>query len=94
MHEDCGDLVVRIFDLKNFFPEVPHAEFDALLRLAICLLLLRNPRWRFFCLSRLERRQYDCDIPRATLRQGGWRTARASVKKKTFFSDGPVKRAD
>ena len=48
MHEDCGTLVVRVFDLKNFFPEVPHAEFDALLRLAICLLLLRNPRWRFF----------------------------------------------
>ena len=48
MHEDCGTLVVRVFDLKNFFPEVPHAEFDALLRLAICLLHLRNPRWRFF----------------------------------------------
>ena len=47
MQHDEERLTVRVFDLKNFFPEVPHEMFDRYLRLAICLLLLRNPRWRY-----------------------------------------------
>ena len=46
--DDDALLTLRTFDLRNFFPEVPHEEFDILLRLAISLLLLRNPRWRYF----------------------------------------------
>jgi hypothetical protein len=39
---------IRSFDIQNFFPEVPHAEFDRVLALAITWLTNRNPPWRYF----------------------------------------------
>ena len=48
IYDDDDVLNIKIFDLRNFFPEVPHEAFDVLLRFAISLLLTRNPRWRYF----------------------------------------------
>ena len=46
--EDPDMLLLKVFDLENFFPEAPHRELDRLLSMAICLILTRSPRWRFF----------------------------------------------
>ena len=48
IYEDDEAVQIRIYDLKNFFPEVPHQGFDRFLRFAIMLLLARNPAWRYF----------------------------------------------
>ena len=43
-----SNLRMRVFDVKNFFPSIPHAEFDDALEVVILLLLARNADWQWF----------------------------------------------
>lgn len=76
----------RLTDLKNFFTEVPNKDFFEALRYVLKRIEEECPDAKWFRGETDVRFTLDAEIQRCTLRQGGWRRAGASKKKRMIFA--------